>query len=143
MEKLTEKLRTVARELRYLWRERGRGWNFWRVTIREWLLEDGARQGLGGPPNNWQGSATYRDGRHGAEWSARFLDDATDIGIAVKYPDDGESRWKVMIPPKVFRRLALWYLWRWAYGDWFGLRRLLYFRWLHRHVARMKAMRGW
>lgn len=114
-----------------------------RVSLREWLLEDGATRGLGGPPNNWQ-SVDVADGRDGAQYGARFGDDATSIMIWVRYPDDssGEGRWLCDLRAPVFRRFALWYLWRWMYGEWFGLRRRLYYRWLHRHVARMRVRRG-
>lgn len=127
------------------WQDRLR-WrlNEWRVRLREWLLEDKAGQGLGGPPNNWQ-SLQVRDtwrGRDGAEYSAHFGDDATSIMIWVRYPDEPADggRWLCDLRTPIFRRLALWYLWRWAYGEWFGLRRWLFYRWLHRHVARMRRL---
>lgn len=36
-----------------------------------------------------------------------------------------------------FRKLALWYLWRWTWGEWFGLRRWLFYRHLHWQVKKM------
>jgi hypothetical protein len=117
----------------------------WRVRLREWLLEDSSNKGLGGPPNNWQ-SITVRAGSHSgnAEYGACFGDDASSIWISVRYPDEpGDGgRWLCDLRPVVFRRIALWYLWRWAYGEWFGLRRWLFYRWLHRHVARMQRRMG-
>lgn len=117
-----------------------------RVPLREWLLEDSASKGLGGPPNNWQSVAAREmdNGIGHAEYGARFGDDATTVMLHVRYTDDpgDQGRWLAAIPVVVFRRFALWYLWRWAYGEWFGLRRRLFYRWLHRHVARMQARRG-
>lgn len=135
---MRDKLRSFWRELRYQWRGRRE----WRTNLREWLLEDGAIQGLGGPPNNWQASGKYAVRPGEAEYTARFLDDAFSIGVAAYWPEDGgESRWALILPAPVFRRLALWYLWRWTYGEWFGVRRWLFYRWLRRHVARMQQRR--
>ncbi len=118
------------------WQRLAWRWHSWRARVRGWLLEDGATRGLGGPPNNWQMSGEYR-GRwasQGESYRGVFLDDAGSIGISVKWPD-GEESWKVILPATVFRRLALWYLARWAYGEWFGLRRWLFYRDLRRRVA--------
>jgi len=118
-----------------------------RIAIREWLLEDGAGVGLGGPPNNWQSTGPLR-GRSSigdtAEYSARFLNGAHEVGVWVSYVDDtgDDGRWIATLPTWLFRRMALWYLWRWAYGEWFGLRRRLYYRWLHRHVVTQQRPPG-
>ena len=126
-------------------RNRARLWlNTRRIRLREWLLEDGATRGLGGPPNNWQMSPKARGEwgvPGGATYRGAFLNDAGEIGIAVEYPGE-ESRWAAIIPANAFRRIALWYVARWACGEWFGLRRRLYYRWLHRHVARMEHARA-
>lgn len=128
---------------RNLWRLR---LNRWRITAREWLLEDSANRGLGGPPNNWQTTGRLR-GRSTigdtAEYTARFLNDAHEVGIYVRYTDDAgdDGHWQGTYPTWLFRRVALWYLRRWAFGEWFGLRRWLYYRWLHRHVTKMMARR--
>ena len=37
-----------------------------------------------------------------------------------------------------FRKLALWYLWRWAWGEWFGLRRSLFYWDLHRRCKKQR-----
>lgn len=115
------------------------------TRLRAWLLEDSANKGLGGPPNNWQSvKAARRDNGIGqAEYGARFLDDASAVGVWVRYHDDpgDEGHWLCTMPRHVFRRFALWYLWRWVYGEWFGMRRRLYYHWLHRHVARMMVHR--
>jgi hypothetical protein len=68
-----------------------------------------------------------------------FTNDAHDLMIATHYSDDTEYRNMVAIPAEDFRKLALWYLWRWAWGEWFGLRRWLFY-WNLRRFAR--AM-GW
>jgi hypothetical protein len=121
--------------------------NQWRITAREWLLEDSASKGLGGPPNGWQSTGPMR-GRSTigdtAEYTARFMNDAFEVGVYVRYTDDqgDEGHWIGTYPTWLFRRIAWWYLWRWAYGEWFGLRRTLYYRWLHRHVARYRIPRS-
>lgn len=111
-----------------------------RVRVREWLLEDGATRGLGGPPNNWQMSPKVRGAwgvPGGAIYRGVFLNDAGEIGISIDYPGEGE-RWAAMVPANAFRAIALWYVWRFAYGEWFGMRRRLYYRWLHWHVGKMR-----
>jgi hypothetical protein len=132
---------TEMRGWRHRWRYRLASW---RVRLREWLLEDGANRGLGGPPNNWQSIKIAAESYGGnADYSARFGDDASSIMIWVRYTDEqkGDGRWLADFRPAVFRRMALWYLWRWAYGEWFGLRRWVYYRWLRRHVAKMTQRR--
>ena len=101
-------------------------------TFRQWALEDKALQGLGGPPNNWQRSPEYPTRQHGMStshkwWAIRFDNDGFDVHILTQY-DDGDRSLCLMMAGEDFRKLALWYLWRWAWGEWFGLRRWLYYR---------------
>ena len=109
-----------------------------------WMLEDRYDRGLGGPPNNWQHSPRYPTRGHGMGsghlwYQIYFTNDAYDLMIATHYSDDTEYRNMAAIPAEDFRKLALWYLWRWAWGEWFGLRRWLFYQNLSRYV---KAM-GW
>ena len=114
--------------------------------FRQWILEDKANDGLGGPPNNWQSSPKYPSCQWGMStgheyFSLHFNNDAGEVWISTKFTDDDKSQWVTAVACPDFRKLALWYLWRWAWGEWFGLRRKLYYRWLHRHVGKMLAAR--
>lgn len=118
--------------------------------FRVWVLEDQPGQGLGGVPNNWRSTGYFdvervsgEHQKHGKwgyshEISAAFLNDAHEIGISEKWTegDTISEGWKLMIPARCFRRIALWYLWRWAWGEWFGLRRKLFYWDLKRRVER-------
>lgn len=124
-------------------------WRFrleqWRRGLVPWLLEDQIDRGLGGPPNNWRSSgpiAADRGEKDNNQVYARFGNDAFDIMIGERWMDGGKEweRWMATLPAPAFRRLALWYLWRWAWGEWFGLRRRLFYWHLHRKV---EAMRKW
>lgn len=94
-------------------------------ALRRWLLEDRATHGLGGPPNNTR-QATFRD-----EWDDRnvtviFINDAHEVWIAERWGGE-EERYVYSGSAQTFRQMALWYLWRWAWGEWFGLRRWLFY----------------
>jgi hypothetical protein len=127
-------------------RVRLRRW--WRRVV-PWLLEDQAHQGLGGPPNNWQstGPIIVERNSKGAPWHemyARFGNDAHEIMIGHTYIEDGkrDQAWIGSIPTATFRQMAIWYLWRWAWGEWFGLRRRLFYWNLFRKVDGLKAWRA-
>lgn len=113
------------------------------INLRQWFLEDQANQGLGGPPNNWAHLKTFdvqryiRDGHDYAfGYNARFNNDAHEIWIGTREIDRGQThdRWAFHCSTQAFRRIAIWYLWRWAWGEWFGLRRKLFYWDLHRRV---------
>lgn len=119
----------------------------WIVHIRQWILEDGANDGLGGPPNNWQSSKLFivkqgakHDPKYHYGYSCRFLNDAYEIWINQEEKENGElhQRWAFFCSAEMFRKMALWYLWRWAWGEWFGLRRWLFYKWLSWHVKKYK-----
>lgn len=115
--------------------------------IRRWLIEDKANVGLGGPPNNWSGSpeivvqdGTKSDPTYRYGYSVHFNNDAHEIWINVFETERGEnhSHWAFYCSAASFRKMAFWYLWRWAWGEWFGLRRWLFYKWLFRHVQKMQ-----
>ena len=56
-----------------------------------------------------------------------FGNDAGDVMIYLKYAGEEPERWELFIAAVDFRKLALWYLWRWAWGEWFGLRRRAFY----------------
>lgn len=98
--------------------------------LRAWLLEDRALQGLGGAPNMHRYSPMFKSRQHGMSTSVErfgivFDNDAFDVFIFKDFDDGSESRFA--ISAEDFRKLALWYLWRWAWGEWFGLRRWLFY----------------
>jgi len=63
---------------------------------------------------------------------AMFCNDAFDICIG--YP----NQWRICLRRKALCRLIFWYLWLFAYGEWFGLRRYLYYKFLYRRCKRIK-----
>lgn len=107
------------------------------VGFRQWMLEDQANEGLGGPPNNWRHSPCYPSRQHGMSsgcewWQLWFDNDAFDVHIHSKWSDSNEVSLRLTMAAEDFRKLALWYLWRWAWGEWFGLRRKLFYWHLRR-----------
>lgn len=125
-----------------------------KTTLRErkarfmsWLLEDRALQGLGGPPNGFRHSPKFTSRQHGSstgveKFGMHFGNDAGDVMIFLEYADEERSRWKLFIAAEDFRKLALWYLWRWAWGEWFGLRRRAFYWNLDRKYRTRDGKRG-
>lgn len=96
--------------------------------LRAFLLEDRYRQGIGGPPNNFRWCNGIRDQRDTVTYNVSFNNDAFEIWIGEKWDDEESFRWAFHCRATVFRQMALWYLWRWAWGEWFGLRRWLFYK---------------
>lgn len=114
--------------------------------LRVRLLESKAHEGLGGPPNAWQHSPQFTSRQHGmssglAEFGASFGNDAFDIHVWVRHDGNPKPRYELMIAAEDFRKIALWYLWRWAWGEVFGLRRKLYYWDLNRRLEAWEAQR--
>ena len=112
-----------------------------------WLLEDRATHGLGGPPNAHRHSPRFTSRQHGMSTSVKafgmlFDNDAFDVHIWRQFDYEKDSHSALMIAAEDFRKLALWYLWRWAWGEWFGLRRRLFYVNLHRRVEKMLTRRS-
>lgn len=121
------------------WLHNKRYW-FW-----GWLLEDRATEGLGGPPNMHRHSPRFTSRQHGMsngikEFSLSFDNDAFDVGVWTENTDEA-GQWTFMIAAEDFRKLALWYLWRWMWGEWFGLRRVLFYKRLHAEVESRRNSR--
>ena len=116
-------------------------WRWYWPRLRAWLLEDRPGAGLGGPPNNWQSAKivpTRTSGDTGVEYTyIGFRNDAFEIWIGKKYNDSADT-WMGFVSAPTFRRMAIWYLWRWAWGEWFGLRRKLFYWDLNRRVRSWK-----
>lgn len=109
--------------------------------LRCWVLEDGTN-GEGGVPNKWAASPRWRPGQPeiaGVWYQAEFGNDAFDIHLVRKWEPNDEPRIDFQMRCTDFRRVALWYLWRWAWGEWFGVRRWLYYRWLFAHIRRRRS----
>lgn len=103
--------------------------------LRRRLTEDRYHEGLGGAPNGHRLSPHYPSNQRGmsagVEWYGLcFGNDASDVMVAEKFTDEKTSTWALHMSAEDFRRLALWYLWRWAWGEWFGLRRRLFYWYL-------------
>lgn len=124
-------------------------WRRWPSRVREWLLSYNpwGDDGVGGPPNNGrsltilvsEGEKYGRVQTHSI--FTQFLNDAFEIWIGETHTD-GDAKdegWKFSCRTENFRKMALWYLWYWAWGEWFGLRRKLYYWDLHRRVSKWKG----
>lgn len=113
----------------------------YRSRLRGWLFEHRHGVGLGGPPNNWANVDVVIArpwGGHADNVSAEFHNDAGEIWTRQWWTGEPDSNLIASYDVRAFRRLALWYLWRWAFGEWFGLRRTLFYWDLSR---RMKPYR--
>jgi len=71
-----------------------------------------------------------------------FFDEAFLVRITVA-DRDLAPHWFLELPAEGFRWLALWYLWRWAWGEWFGLRRRLYYWDLSRRSKALGFEKEW
>ena len=69
----------------------------------------------------------------GLEYVISFENDSFELGFG--YPD----KWLMFLGRKDFHKVMRWYLKNWAWGEWFGLRRYLWYKLLHRKVERTKA----
>jgi hypothetical protein len=63
-----------------------------------------------------------------------FLNDAFELGFG--YPNE----WHMIIRRKSFHKIMRWYLWNWVVFEWFGVRRWLWYKLLHRRVNRDRVM---
>lgn len=68
-------------------------------------------------------------------WGIEFNNDAFDVAISTQHTDEIKPQIALCMAAEDFRKLALWYLWRWAWGEWFGVRRRLFYWHLKRQVA--------
>lgn len=96
------------------------------------------------PPNDQHFGPKFISDRYGMSTGVEyfrlcFINDAGDIGIANKFTD-GDEGWGFMLSATDFRKLALWYIWKWATGEWFGLRRKLFYRDLHKKTAHLPGI---
>lgn len=64
----------------------------------------------------------------GDAYVACLLNDAHEIWFG--YP----RKWLLHMSRRDFHKVIRWYLWRWARGEWFGIRRKLFYVLLHRRV---------
>lgn len=70
--------------------------------------------------------------KDGCERVFVFLNDGFEVGFG--YPHE----WQVILRREDFHKVARWYVRQWAFGEWFGLRRVLWYRLLHRRVDRTR-----
>jgi hypothetical protein len=63
-----------------------------------------------------------------------FLDDSFSIGIG--WPD----RWHCILHRPVVHAFIRWYLRQWIFGEWFGLRRVIWYWLLRRRCARWQTV---
>jgi len=112
-------------------------------SIWRWLYNVAGRDfgGTTAAPNDGVFSPDFFSRQHGMStgveyFSASFGNDAYDLWIACKWTDEESETSCVVMAAEDFRKIALWYLWRWAWGEWFGLRRRLWYAALRRICAR-------
>lgn len=107
----------------------------WR-DVENWLYKALGEEWLGNTMMPLGGNHTLHFHEDGVEYVASFIEDAHDIGFG--YPDE----WKLIIHRKSLHKVMRWYLWNWAYRDWFGVRRWLWYKLLHRIVQRHVRVNG-
>src|SRR5690349_4288400 len=59
---------------------------------------------------------------HGCEYVFSFLNDSFEIGIG--YP----NKWHCILRRETIHKFIRWYLWQWSIGEWFGLRRWIWYK---------------
>lgn len=62
-----------------------------------------------------------------------FLNDSFEIGIG--YPD----RWHCILRREAVHKFIFWYLSKWIFGEWLGLRRWIWYKLLHRRCRRYQG----
>lgn len=95
-------------------------------------------------PNDGQHSPQYKSRGHGMStghlwYSMRFGNDAYDLWVSTQYSDEEKEKYFFVMAAEDFRNLALWYLYRWAVGEWFGLKRWLFYVDLAQRMKRLKG----
>lgn len=68
----------------------------------------------------------------GCERIISFINDSFDIGIGS--PD----KWYVIMRREAFHKMIRWYLIKWSFGEWFGLRRTIWYWLLKRRCSKHK-----
>ncbi len=106
------------------------------------LLGDNSMGGHPGPPNSWATSRWIKVANSSESLQIAIHNDGSEVWIGSSWDNQKTSEWAFYTRADAFRKLALWYLWRWAWGEWFGLRPALYFWVLHRQVASWKRQAG-
>jgi len=69
---------------------------------------------------------------HGCDYVFSFLNDSFEIGIG--YP----NKWHTILRRETIHKFIWWYLRLWIFSEWFGLRRYIWYKLLHRQVNRHK-----
>lgn len=105
-------------------------------------LEDWAYETLG---SRWGGNTCPPMDNRAYRWQDTGMVERDDYWTFSQGEDGGTmwighaNEWKFHLSLKRFRRIALWTIWQWAWGDWFGLRTWLWYRILRRKVNRYKG----
>lgn len=109
------------------------------MDLWRWLYKATGQDcgGTSAAPNDGVFSPMFPSRQHGMStgteyFSANFDNDAYDFRVWRKWTDEASSKTDFILAAEDFRKLALWYLGRWAWSEWFGLRRRLWYLALHR-----------
>lgn len=70
--------------------------------------------------------------RETLEYVFSFLNDSFEVGIG--YP----SEWHVILKRKTFHKMLFWYLRRWIFSEWLGLRRYIWYKLLFRRCEKTR-----
>ena len=108
-------------------------WKIRSFSVERWLYHALAEKWCGND-NVPLDHRTLYFGNHGCEYVASFLNDSFEIGLG--YPD----KWHCIIRREAFHKLIFWYLRLWAFSEWFGLRRWIWYKLLHRSVGRHRKL---
>lgn len=95
-----------------------------------------------GVPTDWQSMSCALD--ENTAYTALIENDAFEVLIGRVDDDRHGSRHSenVCILRREFvLRLSIWYMRQWILGEWFGLRRKLFYWWLHRNLERWESSR--
>lgn len=97
---------------------------FWRLLSEQWCGNDHV------PLDHRH--AKFDD--RGVDRGIAFVEDAHQIGL---FTGEGNT-WDVIMTRTAFHKIMRWYLRQWIFGEWFGLRRWLWYKILHRRCSRYK-----
>jgi len=94
------------------------------IKFANWLFKSPA--GYIDPPNKWESLRLYwfeEEPEEGYQVIS-FTNDGWQIGLGYEF------KWCMMIDRSSWNKMIRWYIWRWIRGEWFGLKRWLFYRYI-------------
>ena len=107
-----------------------------RFSFEDWFYRLISDHTVGGDavPLSWSSKHFIGNRSGDLEYVLAFLDDSFSVGIG--YP----TSWNCILDRKIFHKMIIWYLWKWSFSEWFGLRRWVWYKLLHRRVKITQAL---